>query len=139
MGKTPDSNMPQKPIELILARQLSSHLTMPVFIVDPRGTLLFYNEAAEKILGEKFDETGEMPAGEWSTIFTPMDQDGKSIPPEDLPLMIALNDRRPASKRFYIRGIDGVVREIEVTAFPITGQANRFLGGVAIFWETSND
>jgi len=131
--------MPQKPIELILARQLSSHLTMPVFIVDPRGTLLFYNEAAEKILGEKFDETGEMPAGEWSTIFTPMDQDGKSIPPEDLPLMIALNDRRPASKRFYIRGIDGVVREIEVTAFPITGQANRFLGGVAIFWETSND
>ena len=128
--------MPQKPIELILARQLSSHLTMPVFIVDPRGTLLYYNEAAEQILGEKFDETGEMPAEEWSTIFTPMDQDGRPIPPEDLPLMIALNHKRPASKRFHIRGIDGVSREIEVTAFPISGQANRFLGGVAIFWET---
>jgi PAS domain-containing protein len=138
-GRIPDPDMPQKPIELILARQLSSHLTIPVFIVDPRGTLLFYNEPAEKILGERFEETGEMPASEWSTRFTPMDREGKPIPPDALPLMIALTERRPAKKCFYIRGVDGIKREIDVTAFPITGQADRFLGGVALFWETGND
>jgi hypothetical protein len=53
--------------------------------------------------------------------------------------MIALTERRPAKKCFYIRGVDGIKREIDVTAFPITGQADRFLGGVALFWETGND
>lgn len=131
--------MSQKPIELILARQLSSHLTMPIFIVDPRGTLLFYNEAAEEILGKRFDETGEMPATEWATIFTPTDHQGNVIPPEELPLMIALNQRKPSHKSFRILGEDGISRNIEVTAFPITGQANRFLGGVAIFWNKQDD
>ena len=131
--------MAQKPIELILARQLSSHLTIPIFIVDPRGTLVFYNEPAEKILGERYDETGEMPAQVWSTKFTPRDQSGNLIPPEELPLMIALTQRRPAQKAIKIKGVDGVSRDIEVTAFPITGQGNRFLGGVALFLETSND
>jgi hypothetical protein len=28
------------------------------------------------------------------------------------------------------------MREIEITAFPLIGQADRFLGGIAIFWET---
>jgi hypothetical protein len=27
------------------------------------------------------------------------------------------------------------LREIEVTAFPLVGQADRFLGAIAIFWE----
>ncbi len=131
--------MSQKPIELILARQLSSHLTMPIFIVDPRGDLLFYNEPAEKILGCRFNETGEMPAEEWSTMFTPEDLQGEAISPDALPLMIALSKRRPAHKRFQIKGADGISREIEVTAFPISEQADRFLGGVAIFWEISHD
>jgi hypothetical protein len=30
------------------------------------------------------------------------------------------------------------MQEIEVTAFPLIGQTNRFLGGIAIFWETQN-
>jgi PAS domain-containing protein len=127
--------MSQKPIEIILARQLSSHLSLPVFIVDPVGTLLFYNGPAEEILGRRFDETGEMSAEEWSTIFTPMDADGKLIAPEELPLMVALTEQRPAHKGFQIKGIDGVVRIIDVTAFPIIGQGDRFLGGIALFWE----
>lgn len=133
----PETSMDQKPIELILARQLSSHLTMPIFIVDPRGNLLFYNGAAEKILGKRFDETGEMPAETWSTMFTPVDATGARIPPNELPLMMALSEKRPAHKRYRMKGVDGVSREIEVTGFPITGQGDRFLGGVAIFWEVS--
>jgi hypothetical protein len=51
--------------------------------------------------------------------------------------MMALSEKRPAHKRYRMKGVDGVSREIEVTGFPITGQGDRFLGGVAIFWEVS--
>ena len=53
--------MSQKPIELILMRQLASTLAMPIFLVDADGTLAFYNEPAERVLGMRFEETGEMP------------------------------------------------------------------------------
>ena len=125
----------QKEIEVILMRQLASYLTTPVFLVDLDGTLLFYNEAAEVILGCRFDEAGEMPVQEWSTRFTPLDEQGVPLPPEALPLVVALAERRPAFRRFRIRGLDGVARDIEVTAFPLIGQAERHLGAVAIFWE----
>ena len=36
---------PQMAIELILGRQLISYLGVPMFLVDPRGDLLYYNEA----------------------------------------------------------------------------------------------
>jgi PAS domain-containing protein len=127
--------MPQQEIEIILTRHLAEYLAMPVFIVNPAGDLIFYNEPAEAILGQTYNETGTMPASEWSTVFHPMDQEGSSIPPEGLPLMIALSEQRPAHKLFWIRGLDGVPREIEVTAFPLIGQADRFLGAIAIFWE----
>jgi len=127
--------MSQKEIEVILARQLVSYLALPVFIVDPQGTLLFYNEPAESVLGRRFEETGEMRISEWSTIFKPTDEHGRPIKPDSLPLVIALSERRPAHGRFWIRGLDGVLRHIEVTAVPIIGQAERYLGGIAIFWE----
>lgn len=127
--------MPQREIEVILARQLASYLNMPVFIVDPEGNLVFFNEPAESILGRRFEETGEMTASEWSTVFTPMDEHGNALAPDLLPLMIALADRKPAYRQFWIRGLDGARHYIGVSAFPLIGQANRFLGAVALFWE----
>ena len=127
--------MSQQEIEVILARHLAEYLAMPIFIVNPAGDLIFYNEPAEIILGTRYNETGIMPASEWATAFDPVDQQGTSIPAEDLPLMIALTKRRPAHKVFWIHGLDGGLHEIEVAAFPLIGQADRFLGGIAIFWE----
>ena len=128
--------MSQQEIEVILARHLAEYLAMPIFIVNPAGDLIFYNEPAEILLGTRYNETGIMPASEWSTAFNPIDQQGNSIPAEDLPLMIALTKRHPAYKTFWIHGLDGNLHEIEVAAFPLIGQAERFLGGIAIFWET---
>ena len=127
--------MAQREIEVILTRQLASYLAMPIFIVDTAGTLLFYNESAEAILGQRFEETGEMPAAEWSSRFRTVGDDGAPIPPERLPLMIALQEKRPAHLLFWIQGLDNVRRRIETTAIPLMGQAGRYLGAVAIFWE----
>lgn len=130
--------MSQQEIEVILSRHLAEYLAMPIFLVNPDGDLVFYNEQAESILGKRYNETGPMPASEWSTAFHPVDEEGKPIPPEELPLMIAIREHRPAHKAFRIRGMDGEMRRIEVTALPLLGQGNRFLGGIAIFWESDS-
>ncbi len=123
------------PIQIILTRQLAGYLSVPLFLVDPKGNLLFYNEAAEALLGRRFEETGVMPAEMWSSAFEPVDSTGQPIPPEDLPLMITLQKRRPAHRCFDIRGFDGVHHRIEVASIPITGLQSEFLGAVALFWE----
>lgn len=127
--------MPQKDLELILMRQLASCLATPVFLVDPHGNLVYYNGHAEAILGRRFEETGSMPVGLWSTIFTPCDQRGRVIPPEELPLVIALRQKKPAQKKFWIKGLDGSRRQVEVTAFPLIGQSKRLVGAVTMLQE----
>ncbi len=125
------------PIQIILTRQLGAYLSVPLFIFDPKGNLIFYNEPAEAILGRRFDETGVMPLEEWSSAFTRFDDEGQPIPREDLPLTITLTKKRPAHKRYHTRGLDGVVRHIEVTTIPITGLQGDFLGAAVLFWELS--
>jgi PAS domain-containing protein len=127
--------MAQKEIEVILTRQLASYLAIPVFIIDSVGTLLFYNEPAEQILGVRFEETGEMLAAEWSAIFSLMDEHGTRLALEALPIMIALTEQRPVHDDVDIQGPDHIRRHIEVTAFPLIGQAGHNLGAVALFWE----
>lgn len=129
--------MPQRPIEVILTRQLASTLAMPVFLVDPNGTLVFYNEPAEAVLGMRFEETGEMPAAEWATLWRPYAADGAPLPAERLPLMIAVAERRPVHGDFWIEGLDGARRHIEATAFPLMRLTDEVLGAVVIFWEAA--
>lgn len=130
--------MSQKEIEVILSRELASCLAVPIFIVDPDGTLIYYNEPAEAVLGSRFAETGEMPADVWGTIFMPTDEAGESIPPEELPLSVALAEQRPTHGDIWIRGLDGARHHIEITAYPLIGIGNRSVGGVAMFWEPEN-
>ena len=124
-------------IQIILLRQLAGYLSVPLFLVDPKGNLLFYNEPAEVILGRRFEETGAMSAEAWSSAFIRVDEHGDSIPPEKLPLMISVTERRPAYKRLFIRGLDGVLRHVEIAAIPIIGLQGDFLGAAALFWEVS--
>jgi hypothetical protein len=63
---------------------------------------------------------------------------GTRIPPEDAPLMIRVTKKRPAYQRFFIRGLDGVRRHVEVASIPIAGLDGDFLGGAALFWEVSD-
>jgi PAS domain-containing protein len=129
--------MSQKAIELILMRQLASSLAMPIFLVDPSGNLLFYNEPAEQLLGSRYDETGEMSMREWFGLFAPIAEDGSPVPVEALPLSIALHKHRAAHQAFWIKGLDGISKKIGATAFPLEGQGARLLGAVGIFWEES--
>jgi PAS domain-containing protein len=103
--------------------------------VDPQGTLVFYNEAAEGILGQPFDETGELTRDQWGEAFSPEWPDGSPIAPQEGPLSRALDQRQPAHARIRITGRDGVRRSIAVTAFPLIVGGAELAGAVSIFWE----
>lgn len=128
--------MPNQQIEIILSRQLADSLSMPIFIVDTMGNLLFYNEPAEALLGLRFEETGIMPVEEWSTIFKPQDEHGGLLPPESLPLVQTLNNQLPAHGQFWIDSMRNERHKISVTSYPIIGRPDRFLGAVALFWKS---
>lgn len=126
---------PQKSIVLILARELASKLATAMFVVDPDGTLVYFNEPAEQVLGRTFAEAGELSRDEWSKSFEPVDLDGSPVPPAELPLSVALVEREPAHRRFRITAYDGKQRVISVTAFPLFAREREFVGAVAVFWE----
>lgn len=126
-------------IEVILSRQLADCLSVPVFIVDPEGNLLFYNPPAEEILGKKFQDTGPMPVGDWGTSFSPHDEEGNPIPPEELPLVQTIHSHKPAHKTFWISSLKGKSTEISVTAIPIIGRSRKFSGAMAIFWDKHSE
>lgn len=128
-----------QPIELILVRHLADTLAIPVFLVDPGGTMVFYNEAAEQVLGRRFEDAGEMNFDEWTSIFAVRDTEGNPLEVSQLPLVRSLREQRPAHARFSITGLDGEPRTIEVSAFPLQAEGERMLGAVALFWESHDD
>ena len=131
--------MGQQPIELILSRQFADSMNMAVFLVDPAGNLLFYNIAAESILGLRFSETGSMAVSEWATVFKPTDINGAPLSPEGLPLVQTLTNQKPAHGSFYIDNKVGEKLFITVTAFPIVGKPDRYLGAMALFWKAKSE
>ena len=136
-GKVSFVEAGQKPIELILARNLISSLSTPAFLVDEGGVLIFYNEAAGSLLGKRFEEIGKVGAPQWGSVFGPIDEGGDPIPYDDLPLVASVRQGRPAHEHMTIRSADGVRHEIEVSALPIlTPHGSR--GGIAFFWPITN-
>jgi PAS domain-containing protein len=127
-----------RPIELLLMRQLASYLTTVIFLVGPDGSALFFNEPAERILGLRFEETDQMGAETWTEQLQSSDEAGEAIPFDERPLIIALRRQQPAYRRFSIRGFDQASHRIEGLAFPLVGQAGRNLGAVGIFWEDAS-
>ena len=122
-------------VELILARQLASGLSVPVLLVDARGDTVFYNEPAEAIFGRAFDEIEALPFEERTAMLAPRRDDGQPLPVEKLPGMLAMRDRRPAHAEFYIHGFDGVLRQVEATAIPVESAGGHVLGAMIVMYQ----
>ncbi len=133
-----DQAAAQKPLELILARNLMSALSTPAFLVDEGGLLVFYNEAAGTLLGKGFEELGVVGPEEWGSMFGPFDADGNPLPYDELPLVVAVRNGHPAHATFEIRSTDGHLHNVEASAFPILTPHGTH-GAIAIFWPISSN
>jgi PAS domain-containing protein len=127
----------QKHLALILSRELATQLATATFIGDAEGDLVFYNEAAEDILGRTFAEAGAMPAMDRASLFRVEDLNGTPITSEELPGAVALAERRPVHTRLRMVGLDGRRRALSVTAIPLFSHPDEVVGVVAFFWEES--
>jgi PAS domain-containing protein len=124
----------QKPLELILARNLLTSISTPAFLLDEQSRLVFYNESAGALLGSSFEETGHMDPAEWTGTFGPFDDDGSPIEIGDLAITHALREGRPAHSNFCIHSAKGEERGIEAAAFPIIASEEGASGAMIFFW-----
>ena|SRR5436305_589531 len=122
----------EQPLELILARNLVSIVSLAALLVDVDGRIVFYNDAAAQIVGSPFEEIGTIAREDWNARYGPFDEDGVPLAAEQLPLTIAIREGRPAHARFRVRGESGML-EVEAGAFPLLGPAS-YHGGMVFFW-----
>ena len=122
----------EQPLELILARNLVSIISVAALLVDVDGRVVFFNDAAAEIIGSSFEETGVMSREEWNSRFGPFDEHGAPLASDDLPLTVALREGRPAYARLRIRSARGPL-EVEAGALPLLGPAG-YHGAMIYFW-----
>ena len=124
----------QRPLELILARNLLSSLSTPAFLADRTNDIVFYNEAAGMLLGRRFEENGAMSAQDWLNAFGPFDEQGNAIPLEKQPLTMALRRNMPGHSRHRIKTLAGGNEYlVEVSGVPVIGN-DGFLGAMIFMW-----
>ncbi len=124
----------QKPLELILARNLLTSLSTPAFLLDNDAALVFFNESAAALLGRSFEDVGRLTAAEWSEVVGLIDQQGKRAVIDELDTTSAVRAGRPAHGRFAIRAANGNEIQIEASAFPIVAGENSTSGAMILFW-----
>jgi PAS domain-containing protein len=129
--------MSSQSVELILARNLISGIALAAFLVDPDGVLVFFNEAAGELVGQRFEEVGRLRPEEWSSEFGPFDEFGQLMPRHDMPLTVALRDGLPAHGRFHISVRDGELVEMDASALPLA-TADGFKGAIIVFWRSDS-
>lgn len=127
----------QKSLTLIRAREVATNLSIPISVLDRDGSIVFFNGAAEVMHGLTFEEAGELSAAEWPQLFAPAKPDGTPMSLGELPVGVALLERRPVHETIRFTGADGVTHEISVTAFPLMGREDELHGAMAIFWSVS--
>jgi PAS domain-containing protein len=121
-----------RPLELILARNLVSIISLAAVLVDVEGALVYYNDAAAEIIGSRFEERGMISRAEWSAEMGPVDAEGTPIAFDDLPLTAALRDGRPGYGQFFIRAEGGLL-EIVAGTLPLVGSTGNN-GALVVFW-----
>jgi PAS domain-containing protein len=120
---------------LILAKDLASRLATPTLVVDAGGMLVYFNEAAESVLGTSYADSGLHGYEDLAKTFKPQDDAGNKIPLKELPITVAVLERRPAHGTLSIQASDGVTRNLAATAFPLFAHKDELVGALSIFWE----
>ena len=130
---------PSHSLPMILARELAANLATPMFLLDARGMLVYFNDAAALLIGRTLAEMGEIPGSELHSALSMTTLDGRPVRLRDSASGIAFFERRPAHKRLIAHSYDGVRRVVEATAYPLFGANSEMDGVVSVFWEHTEE
>jgi hypothetical protein len=122
-------------LPLILARELAANLATPMFLIDGEGTLVFFNEAAELLLGKSYAEVGGISANEFGTMLDLAHPDGSPMRRRDSPAGVAFYQHEPAHLAVLATTLGGSRELFEVTAYPLFGRVGEMHGVLTVFWQ----
>ena len=108
-----------------------------MFLLDGQGMLVFYNDAAELLLGKPFAEVGTIEGLEFGSVLEMSELDGAPVRRRYSPAGIAFAERRPSHQQLLVTGYDGARRPVEATAYPLLGADDELHGVVCVFWEAA--
>jgi len=109
-----------------------------MFLIDAGGTLVFFNEAAEVMLGKSYGEVGAITANEFGTMLELANLDGSPMRRRDSPAGVAYYGREPAHRPVLATTLDGVRQPFEVTAYPLFGHIGEMHGVLTVFWRAKS-
>jgi PAS domain S-box-containing protein len=122
-------------LPLILAREFAANVATPFLVLDRDGTLVYFNERAEQIIGQSAAELGELEEHEWRARFSVERPDGSPVESADTPSAVARRECRPVHDVLVYTNRDGSRRTLSVTATPLLGRDDTFEGVFLLFWE----
>ena len=129
----------QRNLVLILARAFASQLATAVFLLDPEGTVIYYNEAGERLTGRPFTEGAGQAIDEWMMRIRPRDEEGLDVAIQDLPIGTTMLKHDPAHGIVTFRTEDGDDRRVETASFPLFAHTEDFVGTFSIVWPIEED
>jgi PAS domain-containing protein len=120
-----------QPVELILARNLISGISLPALLCDCKGTIVFFNDAAGELLGERFEETGTLSGDAWDSRFrTAIDGESRD---NGEALAHAVRGAVPIHRRVCLVSQEGR-SEVELSTVPLrTVEGCR--GSIVLLWQ----
>jgi PAS domain-containing protein len=124
-----------KSLALIRAKHLAESVTTPMLLTDREGTLIFFNEAAEVMLGVPFSDVGPLGPQGWQKRFDVRGRDGSAFPLEAMPGWLELQTERPGTGHLVLRKADGADIVLAVCAFPLFTAQRQFDGALVLFWQ----
>lgn len=124
-----------KSLVLIRAKHLAESMTTATFLADGDGSLIFFNEAAELLVGRTFNDVGPLSAAQWQESLNVRSRDGSPLPLEAMPSWMAVQRQRPDLGHVRFTALDGNECFIATCAIPLFAPPDRFEGALVIFWE----
>jgi PAS domain-containing protein len=125
-------------LPLILAREFAANLATPMFLLDASGTLVYYNEAAELMLGRTHAELGPVTANEFGAMLQLANLDGSPLRRRDSPAGVAFINREPSHRTLLATTLDGRQDAFECTAYPLFATTEEMHGVLAVFWKAKS-
>ena len=133
-SRYPDRVERPKSLVLIRAKHLAESVTTPMFLADAEGNLIFFNEAAESLLGRAFVDNGALTPTDWQRSFDVRDRNDAPFPLESMSSWIQVQNEQPAMGHIKFRAADGSDNLVATCAFPLFTEQARFEGALILFW-----
>jgi PAS fold len=118
-------------LELILARSLAANLAVPSFLAEPSGKIVYFNEAAELLLGRGYEDTPELSSQDLVDILRPVGEEGAPMTAEQMPIPRAIATALPAHTHASSYGDEP--KRYLATAIPFLDRDGLVLGAL-LFW-----